>query len=654
MPVLINITDDIVRLHKAGILERLLCDKTTGRNILWATDAYAELGQRYERNEEIVPELITGVSLGVIKTRARKAFEQQTERTRRRAEVFTPLWIVRKMCDHADETWFGYPDVFFKDGAPTERVRFFENKHTWRDYVDSRRMEITCGEGPFLVSRYDAATGEIIPVAERVGVLDRKLRVVSENAENEAEWLTWALRAFQASYGYEWAGDNLLIARVNLLASFGEYFQACWGHAPQLRDEKKLANIIAWNIWQMDGLSYTVPYSHAPEDQISLFESEYRPPPLCRTFNWRARKNVELKGVGTEMKFDFIIGNPPYQEESTEEVSATNGQKPRTNIFHYFQMQADEIANEAEVLIYPAGRWIHRSGKGMADFGVKQINDTKLREIIFYPNANEVFTGVAIADGISIVIKDQKKTTHGFKYVFIKGGKELSVELDNPGQQLIPLDPRDMVITEKIADFVRNHSLAYLHESILPRSLFGIESDFVQLHPDALRPYNEEQPIDYSKEIKILTNDKAGKAGRAKWFVGPRNTVKQGVEYISEYQVVVSSANAGGQKRDNQLEIIDNHSAFGRARVALRSFKSMREAENFHRYVSSYIIRYAFLLTDEALSSLGKRVPDLKNYKNGTLLDYSRDIDLQLSNLMRLTAEEIDYIQSRVDGIRRK
>ena len=82
MPVLINITDDIVRLHKAGILDRLLCDKTTGRSILWATDAYAELGPRYERNEEIAPELITGASLGVIKTRARKAFEQQTERTR--------------------------------------------------------------------------------------------------------------------------------------------------------------------------------------------------------------------------------------------------------------------------------------------------------------------------------------------------------------------------------------------------------------------------------------------------------------------------------------------------------------------------------------------------------------------------------------------
>lgn len=51
--MLINITDDLVRLHAAGILERLLIDKTTGRNILWATDAYAELGPRYERNERI-------------------------------------------------------------------------------------------------------------------------------------------------------------------------------------------------------------------------------------------------------------------------------------------------------------------------------------------------------------------------------------------------------------------------------------------------------------------------------------------------------------------------------------------------------------------------------------------------------------------------
>ena len=52
------------------------------------------------------------------------------------------------------------------------------------------------------------------------------------------------------------------------------------------------------------------------------------------------------------MKFDFVIGNPPYQEEAESE-STSNGQKPRKNIFQHFQIQADKIAKESSVLIYP-------------------------------------------------------------------------------------------------------------------------------------------------------------------------------------------------------------------------------------------------------------------------------------------------------------
>lgn len=67
-------------------------------------------------------------------------------------------------------------------------------------------LEITCGEAPFLVSRYDVETGEAIPVPERIGLLDRKLRVVNENVQTEEEWLKWAFREFWATYGYEFQG----------------------------------------------------------------------------------------------------------------------------------------------------------------------------------------------------------------------------------------------------------------------------------------------------------------------------------------------------------------------------------------------------------------------------------------------------------------
>lgn len=139
---------------------------------------------------------------------------------------------------------------------------------------------------------------------------------------------------------------------------------------------------------------------------------------------------------------------------------------------------------------------------------------------------------------------------------------------------------------------------------------------------------------------------------RAKWYVVDRNVIEKSVNYIDEWQVVVSSANAGGQKRDNQLEIIDNHSAFGRTRVALASFKTEQEAKNFYHYVQTYIVRFMFLMTDEALTSLGKRVPDIMEYSSSGLLDFTKDLDEQMYALIGLTADEIEHVKDTVDNIR--
>ena len=86
----------------------------------------------------------------------------------------------------------------------------------------------------------------------------------------------------------------------------------------------------------------------------------------------------------------------------------------------------------------------------------------------------------------------------------------------------------------------------------------------------------------------------------------------------------------------------------------MRSFRTPKEAENFYKYVESNIIRYAFLLTDEALSSLGKKVPDLLDYTdNNNLINFDEDIDKQLVKLMGLSQEDMDYIKSRVNNMRR-
>lgn len=116
----------------------------------------------------------------IIQPRVLKAREEQALRTRKKAEVFTLAWVCCLMNDYCDEIWFERSNVFFSLEGETWMPSIWPlippKPKTWQDYVDARRLEITCGEAPFLVSRYDMGTGEIIPISMRVGLLDSKLR----------------------------------------------------------------------------------------------------------------------------------------------------------------------------------------------------------------------------------------------------------------------------------------------------------------------------------------------------------------------------------------------------------------------------------------------------------------------------------------------
>ena len=121
-----------------------------------------------------------------IQPRAYKSSQQQSERTKKKAEVFTPSWICNQMNNHCDEEWFGRKNVFNKECNKewiinNENIEF--NNKSWKEYVNSTRLEITCGEAPYIVSRYDTSTGELIPIKKRIGILDRKLRVINENTK---------------------------------------------------------------------------------------------------------------------------------------------------------------------------------------------------------------------------------------------------------------------------------------------------------------------------------------------------------------------------------------------------------------------------------------------------------------------------------------
>ncbi len=306
---------DISKYPVVNVLDRLLCDKSTKKNIIWATNTYEVYGEAFSDKMQMDAGSLL-MRTNIIRPRIQKSEEAQAERTRKKAEVFTPTWLCNQMNNSLDEDWFGRKDVFNTENedhtwtATMGKIELGEGK-TWQEYVDSRRLEITCGEAPYLVSRYDVSTGEpILPLDRRIGILDRKLRIVNENTYTYEDWLNWTIRAYESVYGYEYQGDNVLIARINLLMTFVEYHEERWGRQPDERLLQQITNRIVWNIWQMDGLKDTVPLGRPYEehrqmtviDMLGIEDEDADVPEAvpCRIYNWRSNTSLRYMDLKEE------------------------------------------------------------------------------------------------------------------------------------------------------------------------------------------------------------------------------------------------------------------------------------------------------------------------------------------------------------------
>ena len=283
--------EEILKLDRE-VLERLLWDHSREQykgedgerhhhHIYWATDMYEHEGKGFGFFDEIEIASVTGQYKNLVRPRAVKSKAEQELRTKVKAEVFTPAWICNAQANMIDSSWFGRDEVFNHENndktwtAHREKITFPEGK-TWKEYVWDKVLEITCGEAPYLVSRYDAVTAEPIEdLYQRVGLLDRKLRIVSENVTTAAEWIYWGKCALKATYGFEWQGDNILIARESIFYTFCEYYEAFCRNVlktevPPLDIEtlRAVAYIISWNIWQMDGLKFILPMSGSQSEKV--------------------------------------------------------------------------------------------------------------------------------------------------------------------------------------------------------------------------------------------------------------------------------------------------------------------------------------------------------------------------------------------------
>lgn len=229
------------------LLPLLLLDHSRRSNIL------------LDDNTEITVKQILNSPESFTQPRYLYSSDNKKKRCKKNAEVFTPSWMCNIQNNLIDNQWFGKKNIFNKELpkawiSTKEKIVFPENK-SWKDYITLKRLEICCGEAPYLASRYDSVTGQPIPISERIGLLDRKMRVINENANSKSEWEKSALIAYKSIYGYEKSGKNLLLARLNLFYSFIEYYSEHFNKVPTETILYKISGVISWNLWQMDGLN---------------------------------------------------------------------------------------------------------------------------------------------------------------------------------------------------------------------------------------------------------------------------------------------------------------------------------------------------------------------------------------------------------------
>lgn len=292
---LLSLNDGVITICDP-LKSLLLRDFNTGANIIWATDNYVKDG--HQEKDEIAAE-----ATNLIRPRIEKSKKEQQIRSRDKAEVFTPSWICNKQNNLIDADWFGVANPPFNSEGENswktieEKIDFANYEKSPLDYINDIRLEITCGEAPYLTSRYDAVTGEMIAIKNRVGLLDRKLRVVRETSSTMEEWLSLAEKALKSCYGYEFQGDSLFIARENVMLSFAEHFLDCFGQLPPDSEILKTADIVTWNLWQMDGIKYVVPMSckSTLTEQFDIFGGSEITESLCPG----CRDNAPKKHNGT-------------------------------------------------------------------------------------------------------------------------------------------------------------------------------------------------------------------------------------------------------------------------------------------------------------------------------------------------------------------
>ena len=323
-----------------------------------------------------------------------------------------------------------------------------------------------------------------------------------------------------------------------------------------------------------------------------------------------------------KMKFDVIVGNPPYQLADGGSGTGISA-KP---IYHLFVEQAKKLAPRFLVMIIPS-RWFS-GGKGLDEFRSVMLHDDSIRHITDYPNSEDCFAGVAIAGGVNYFLRDS--FYHGpCKIETIKGdGRNVSTRR---------LDEFDI--------FVRsNESMSIIHKvmkendpsmemSVLSRNPFGFES----------KARGKERK--FKAAVKLIHSAGAGYVDRSE--------VKKNADLIDKYKVTIGKVvpcngevgidASKGYKAITATRLIYPGEITSESYLVLGTFDKKNEAENLSSYM---MLKFPRFLLHETYSSMNITK---SNFRFVPMQDFSKPwTDAELYAKYKLTKDEIAFIESMI------